>query len=127
MIATTSNAAISESARSNDFDRGFVASSAMARFARSITSAACLFSERSTRDCPQRIDQSTAFLTGHVIRGGFGHRDFVFCAAIACLHSGEPFYEFGHAANMRPDSPLIQCVSMVLQGDRIKRSKVAII
>jgi hypothetical protein len=45
----------------------------------------------------------------------------------AHVHSGEPFYEFGHAANMRPDSPLIQCVSMVLQGDRIKRSKVAII
>jgi hypothetical protein len=61
MIATTSKAAISESARSNDFDRGFVASSGMARFPRSITSAACLFSERSTRDCPQRIEASQLF------------------------------------------------------------------
>jgi hypothetical protein len=61
MIATTSNAAISESARSNDFDRDFVASSGMAQVPHSITSAACLFSERSTRDCPQRIEASQLF------------------------------------------------------------------
>jgi hypothetical protein len=47
------------------------------------------------------IHQGTAFFTGYVIRGGFGHGDFVFGAAVAFMRAGKPLYEFGHAWDMR--------------------------
>ena len=50
------------------------------------------------------VHQGTALLTAHVISGRFDHGDFVFGSAVACMRSGQPFYEFGHARNMRPES-----------------------
>ena len=47
------------------------------------------------------VHQGTAFLTAHVISGRFDHGHLVFGAAVACVRSGQPFYEFGHARNMR--------------------------
>jgi hypothetical protein len=49
------------------------------------------------------VHQGAAFLTGHAISGRFDHGDFVFGSAVAFMRSGEPFYEFGHVRNMRPD------------------------
>jgi hypothetical protein len=54
------------------------------------------------------VHQSTAFLTGYVIGERLGHGDAVFRAANAFMRSGEPFYEFCHPANMRPESVGIQ-------------------
>src|ERR1700693_3625711 len=47
------------------------------------------------------VHQGAALLTNHVIRGCPGHGDFIFGTAAACMCSGEPFYEFSHARNMR--------------------------
>jgi hypothetical protein len=70
------------------------------------------------------VHQSTAFLTGHIIRGCFGHRDFVFCSAIACVHSGQPFHEFCHAGEYAPRlTPFASALFMVPQGGRMKRSR----
>ena len=52
------------------------------------------------------VHQDTAFLTGHVPRGRFRHGNFVFGPAAACMRSGVPFYEFGHARNMSPEQPV---------------------
>jgi hypothetical protein len=61
MIAKTSNAANNERARSNDFDRGFAASSGMSQFPISTIFGACLFSGRSTHGYRQRIEASQFF------------------------------------------------------------------
>ena len=58
------------------------------------------------------IHQGTAFLTDRVIGGRFDHGDFVLRSAVACMRSGEPFYEFGHARNMRPESVGFQPVGL---------------
>ena len=50
------------------------------------------------------VHQGAAFLTGHAISGRFDHGDFVFGSTIALMRSGEPFHEFGHVRNMRPES-----------------------
>jgi hypothetical protein len=54
------------------------------------------------------VHQDTAFLTGHVPRGRFLHGNFVFGSAAACMRSGVPLYEFGHARNMSPEQPVFQ-------------------
>jgi hypothetical protein len=58
------------------------------------------------------VHQGTAFLTAHAVSGRFDHGDFVFSSAVACMRSGEPFYEFGHARNMRPKSVGFQPVGL---------------
>jgi hypothetical protein len=58
------------------------------------------------------IHQGTAFLTDRVISGRFDHGDFVLRSAVAFMRSGEPFYEFGHARNMRPESVGFQPVGL---------------
>jgi hypothetical protein len=50
------------------------------------------------------VHQGTAFVTAHAVSGCFDHCDFVFRSAVAFVRSGEPFYEFGHARNMRSES-----------------------
>jgi hypothetical protein len=58
------------------------------------------------------VHQGAAFLTGHIIRGCLCDRDFVFRSAIACMRSGQPFYEFCHPGNMRPESIRFQPVGL---------------
>ena len=58
------------------------------------------------------VHHDTAFLTGHASWGFFGH-------ALAFMRSGEPFYEFGHVRNMRPDLPAIR--PLVLVANFFKR------
>jgi hypothetical protein len=58
------------------------------------------------------VHQGTAFPTGHAIGGCFDHGDFVFRSAVAFMRSGEPFYEFGHARNMRSESVGCQPVGL---------------
>ena len=59
------------------------------------------------------VHHDPAFLTVHASRGFFGHGDFVFCSALAFMRPGEPFYEFGHVRNMRPDLPVIRPFALV--------------
>jgi hypothetical protein len=58
------------------------------------------------------VHHGAAFFTGHANRRRFGHGDFVFRSAVAFMRSGEPFHEFGHAANMRPESVGFQPVGL---------------
>jgi hypothetical protein len=63
------------------------------------------------------IHHGTAFLTDRVFSGRFGHGDVVFRSAVAFMSSGEPFYEFGHARTMRPESAGCQPAALHNQTD----------
>src|SRR5258705_9921083 len=76
---------------------------------------------RQTAFVGAAIHQDTAFLTGHAIRGCFDHGDFVFCSAVAFMRSGEPFYEFGHARNMRLSRSRSTPLRLICTRDKLKQ------
>jgi hypothetical protein len=90
MMATTSNAANNERARSNDFDRGFAASSGMAEFPSRLFSGPAFFPE-DQRMAIRGASKQASFLErvgplhtgGHLPRFLQGvHRDCTLAAAV---------------------------------------------